>query len=267
MSRYFVGVGAQKAGTTWLHDQLELHPQVAVPRRKELHYFDTVAPARSGESFGPRHISSVRRSVEQGKWGLAEKTLEVLEVAFSGHRAYLDYLERQADEESVVVGEITPAYATLDARGFAMVRRVLQHPKVIFVMRDPVARYWSSLRMSSADSEDAVERFLTNSVDEFGTHERDDYAATVRLLDRVFGDDVLYLFYENLFGAESLHRVADHLGVAREWDWDIGRHSNVGVAIDRPATPDVVADRLAQQYRFVRRRFGDEVPESWAALG
>lgn len=36
----FLGIGAQKAGTTWLHDNLRCHPELFLPARKELHYFD-----------------------------------------------------------------------------------------------------------------------------------------------------------------------------------------------------------------------------------
>jgi hypothetical protein len=36
----FLGIGAQKAGTTWLFEQLRTHPEIYFPRRKELHYFD-----------------------------------------------------------------------------------------------------------------------------------------------------------------------------------------------------------------------------------
>jgi len=35
----FLGIGAQKSGTTTLHQLLEMHPGVFVPPRKELHYF------------------------------------------------------------------------------------------------------------------------------------------------------------------------------------------------------------------------------------
>ncbi|MFN5947419.1 MAG: sulfotransferase domain-containing protein [Pirellulaceae bacterium] len=35
----FLGIGAQKSGTTTLHQLLEMHPRVFVPPRKELHYF------------------------------------------------------------------------------------------------------------------------------------------------------------------------------------------------------------------------------------
>lgn len=37
----FVGVGAAKAGTTWLATCLQEHPQVCIPEQKELYYFST----------------------------------------------------------------------------------------------------------------------------------------------------------------------------------------------------------------------------------
>jgi hypothetical protein len=36
----FLGIGAQKAGTTWLWENLRQHPEIFVPDKKELHYFD-----------------------------------------------------------------------------------------------------------------------------------------------------------------------------------------------------------------------------------
>jgi hypothetical protein len=36
----FLGIGAQKAGTTWLHSNFRAHPQIYIPSKKELHYFD-----------------------------------------------------------------------------------------------------------------------------------------------------------------------------------------------------------------------------------
>ena len=36
----FLGIGAQKAGTTWLWENLRRHPEIFLPDKKELHYFD-----------------------------------------------------------------------------------------------------------------------------------------------------------------------------------------------------------------------------------
>jgi hypothetical protein len=36
----FLCIGAQKAGTTWLYENLKRHPEVYLPERKEIHYWD-----------------------------------------------------------------------------------------------------------------------------------------------------------------------------------------------------------------------------------
>ena len=36
---HFLGVGTQKGGTTTLHRLLQQHPEVFIPKGKEVHYF------------------------------------------------------------------------------------------------------------------------------------------------------------------------------------------------------------------------------------
>jgi hypothetical protein len=40
----FIGIGAQKSGTSWAHEQLKAHPQVFVPETEELNFFYTDRP-------------------------------------------------------------------------------------------------------------------------------------------------------------------------------------------------------------------------------
>lgn len=39
-SPHFICIGAQKSGTTWLHNNLSLHSEIYLPEQKELHYFN-----------------------------------------------------------------------------------------------------------------------------------------------------------------------------------------------------------------------------------
>jgi hypothetical protein len=58
----FIGIGAQKAGTTWLHRNIVDHPQIWIPR-KEVHYFDRKINDRSNVAtrlFG--------KSLEDERW-------------------------------------------------------------------------------------------------------------------------------------------------------------------------------------------------------
>src|SRR3712207_5758356 len=63
--RHFLGIGAQKAGTTWLHAQLQRHPQVLVPvPHKEWHYFDSVCPTRTGLSHRDLYLRQIRQHLQ-----------------------------------------------------------------------------------------------------------------------------------------------------------------------------------------------------------
>ena len=60
---HFIGIGAQKAGTTWLYRNLQEHPEVWLPPEKELHYFDEKRIARRslvGRACG--------RTVDGARW-------------------------------------------------------------------------------------------------------------------------------------------------------------------------------------------------------
>ena len=37
----FLGIGAQKCGTSWCHENLRRHPNIFLPEQKELHFWDT----------------------------------------------------------------------------------------------------------------------------------------------------------------------------------------------------------------------------------
>ena len=48
------GIGAAKAGTTWLYRYLAAHPEVRLPAVKELHYFDTCETGKFDRQVAPR---------------------------------------------------------------------------------------------------------------------------------------------------------------------------------------------------------------------
>ncbi|CDH46423.1 MAG: sulfotransferase [Candidatus Competibacteraceae bacterium] len=47
----FLGIGAQKAGTTWLYSQLRQHPQLAFPLTKEAHFWNRPHDAVGIQSY------------------------------------------------------------------------------------------------------------------------------------------------------------------------------------------------------------------------
>ncbi|GAA5152667.1 hypothetical protein GCM10023340_33350 [Nocardioides marinquilinus] len=272
--RYFVGLGAQKCGTSWLHHQLGLHPQVAVPQPKELHYFDGVHRPRAGPRFGTHFVPSLRASAERVREGgttradarRVDAAADWLDFVMRGDHAYRARLRRHADEHTVVAGEITPSYSTLGDEGFAAIGPALEQPRAIFLMRDPLARYWSAVKFAVKDRGDPAEVFAEHW--RLPTVQvRGDYRTTLELIDRHLpADDVLVLFYEDLVGEEGLRRVASFLGVDEVWDWELTAKP---LATARTPMPDVtpeLAAELRPQYEYVRDRFGAAVPARWAGV-
>ena len=132
----FICIGAQKAGTTWLYAQLAAHPDFWMPPRKEIHYFD---------ERGNRPIKPWWRTRDERDLRFQEK-LQSLSAQF-----WLDltnYGQLFAAKESLLSGDITPAYSMLPDEIIAMVTRQFPKAKVIFLARDPVERAWSQISMS-----------------------------------------------------------------------------------------------------------------------
>lgn len=107
----FVGIGAQRCGTSWWHSLLAQHPQVAGLGlgAKELHFFD---------DFWQRSVSA------QDRW---------------------DYASHFRRRRGQVAGEWTPRYL-FDPWAVPALLEIAPSTKLIVILRDPVARFRSGLR-------------------------------------------------------------------------------------------------------------------------
>jgi sulfotransferase family protein len=106
----FVGIGVQRAGTSWWFDLLVKHPQVESPngRRKELHYFDEYW----------------RKQFDEG--------------------ARLDYRSYFPRPPGHVAGEWTPRYVH-DGWTPPLLAEAAPQAKILIILRDPIDRYLSGL--------------------------------------------------------------------------------------------------------------------------
>jgi hypothetical protein len=135
----FLGIGAARAGSSWLYAVLERHPALWLPPVKELHYFDNLR-------HNKRHYRFLRMRLAAGLGG--GRRLSLWDARY--------FLGRRSDEwycrlfdpgrrRGLITGEITPAYSVLDERLLARIRALNPQVKLIFCMRDPVVRTWSSV--------------------------------------------------------------------------------------------------------------------------
>jgi hypothetical protein len=150
----FLCIGAQKGGTRWLYDQLQLHPDFWMPPVKELHYFDRRSPSAASVNLGRRAEENLKRT-NRRQAKLALRPLDQRDIDFLA--AYVAMPWWRTDLEAyarlfslkgdLLSGDITPDYSTLTERQIARIMRRFPKARVVFIARDPVERVWSHLTM------------------------------------------------------------------------------------------------------------------------
>lgn len=145
----FIGIGAQRAGTTWLHRHLSRHRDTFLFRAfKEVHYFDVV------HLSGSRHRSYQSDRLAEWKRRLESKGQATPELV-----ATLDHLRAAPRDDDwyrrlfglapahKLCGEITPAYSVLSDDAVAHMLRLNPDVKFILLLRHPIERAWSNVRL------------------------------------------------------------------------------------------------------------------------
>lgn len=149
----FLCIGAQKAGTTWLYENLKHQPGIWLPPVKEIHYLDHPRPSTwkrltsetTHHKSARRYLFDCLQDVATGKKGQSDLSL-AWHLAFEDRDdAWYDKLFSWSDQP--IAGEICPGYARLPADKIEKLARRYPHLKIIYMLRDPVDRAWSSVAM------------------------------------------------------------------------------------------------------------------------
>lgn len=212
----FVGIGAHRAGSTWLWSNLRRHPDIYMPGTKELHHFD----------YHDRR--------------------QVLPFSKEGDRL-LRYGARflPGKIQGRTSGEITPAYSTLPINQVRRIRDRFPDLRVIFVMRNPVDRAWSHAKQSvppiyEKPLEDVTREELREFFDLPFVVNRGDYQRVLENWGTVFPDDRLFVgILEEMSSrpAEVFPELLGFLKVDPDWDvdWDtVHRPVNETSEVDMP---------------------------------
>ena len=211
----FLGIGAQKGGTTWLYEQLRRHPQIGFPKGKEAHFWDRL----EGLSGVPAYVN-----------------------AFADPERY--------------EGEITPAYALLSQEVIAEIRRAAPGLRLIYMMRNPVERAWSSALMALARAEmridEASDAWFVDHFRSRGSLGRGDYATCIRNWRSAFPSEQLLLIrYERIVSEpeDVLRRCYRHIGVDDLPPGSLGRCRERVFAGPGHAIRPQLRERLETLYR------------------
>lgn len=107
----FIGIGAEKAGTTWVADCLREHPEIFIPQKKEIFFFN---------EYDPHFLNVKNFRYERG----------------------IDWYTNQFKDNNLIRGEFSPTYLYCQMAA----KRIHRHfpgIKLIIILRDPVRRAYS----------------------------------------------------------------------------------------------------------------------------
>lgn len=263
---FLVGLGAMRAGTTWLHGHLAASPQFAAGPRKEWHVLDVVDLPSSGW-LRRRLADTVRRASHDAARGrpvdpgLLARAAMVLDPDL-----YPSYVaDLLAPGAARLACDLTPSYALLSAERLMWLRDALGRHGVrmraVFVMRDPVGRLWSHLRLRAARAGQEID--ATALLDALGREpyeSRTRYERTLTTLARALPPaDVHLALYEQLFTETAVTAVARFAGIVpHPGRFDL--RANAAPSAPAPV-PDAVARRIAEHYEATYAAVAAALPE------
>ena len=150
----FLGIGAPKAGTSWLHVNLKHHPSIWMPPLKEIHHFDDPSPRRlithvfAASRRGPkaRLRGVLRRQGFRLRNLRGERRLWWLRYLFL-RRSDHWYGGLFLPGPGQIAGEVTPGYAALAEQVVARIHALMPRARIVYLLRNPIDRTWSQVAM------------------------------------------------------------------------------------------------------------------------
>jgi len=211
----FIGIGAQKAGTTWLHSQLKQHPEIWLPATKELHFFNSNNSSRPTDWY-QSHFASA--------------------------------------SPQCLTGEVTPAYAICNPHQIEHMHAVCPHAKLLFLLRNPVDRFWSQCLMKQAAGELAVDdhaaaiAFFESSIG----RPRGDYLQTIDNFCRLYHPSQILLIFFDAIARSPQQILSDVFSFLDLPDHPIpAAHLNltIGSAATSTPMPEELRQHVAESYQ------------------
>lgn len=235
---FLLGVGAQKAGTSWLHDQLNRRQDANFGFCKEYHVFDALT-LDAFSRYRPQ-------SPPLWRWRTWRR-----ERFFQDPNRYFDYFTGLLSRPGCrLSGDITPSYGCLSAETLQWIGDAFKERSIrtcpVFILRDPIERLLSQQRMQlrkkkKLNPADEVRAFhkLADKLEQHPSL-RSDYVSTLHSLSESFAkEDICLLLFEQLFDASSHHRLCEQMSLAYQ-PMDIAKKVNASSS-NTPVPKDLLA--------------------------
>ena len=233
-----------------------------MPPVKEVHYFD-----RSPDYPSPNKLAESKLStrLRQPAW-LFDASLRCAYALVKGGPSALkwktkwffsnysdDWYLSLFDGVDAITGDITPAYSILSPEDVARVHSLLPQAKIVYLLRNPIERSWSSYRKQYLRSGDRLElddmlKYLASST----IASRSDYVSTIDLYTAQYGrEHVIISSYDALKSkpVEMLSEIVAFLGGRPELVEQYCAVDRVTNPSPAAALPEEVKKAMSDWYR------------------
>ena len=277
--KFFICAGAQKGGTTWLHKNLVSHPELSLPPRKELRYFDAIhfhdfekLRRQRLRQFALRYNSYVK-SVLSG----ADLQPNAKELEWNFRYAVVDRENYNDDwyeslfnkcDPTKLTGEFSPNYSLLPAEGVQNMLKVAPGAKIVLILRDPVDRLWSGsvyARRSKINGVPTDEDYKEIEVESCKDIQMrfSNYSRVIPIFEDTFGvENVLYLFYDDIYTRpmDVLRRFSEFFELDHKDAWYKSLREPVNEGPKVPRNTALIAkmsERLSDELLWLEEKFPD----------
>ena len=275
----FLCIGAMKAGSSWLYQNIKQHPDVWMPPRKEIHFFDDILPLpllvslTNPRTFRQRkalirHLLKPRnqKDIQDREWLLRLLLLP---------RTDRWYESLFLPEEGQISGDITPTYAAIKESRVAKVKALMPDVKIIYLLRNPVHRAWSQTAMHfdrwrGQGLQETTDKQIRGYLKRGSHYRHSDYMGNLRTWEHFFPRHQFHIGFFDRFVQDpreflrDIYRFLELDSSDRFIPRAVHEKRNPG---RYPAVPDRFAHYLATQYleqtERLHQRFDNQYTAEW----
>jgi hypothetical protein len=262
-----IHLGATRTGSKWVSNYFKEHSQILMSPIRVLNYFTRAEHFH--QHFEAALVAAEAEFADKG--GEAKPSAALVQLrdrVRMNHDpdAFLDYYRKRWTGEKVFA-DVTPSYYVEERDMFARMRDAHAKVRFLLVMRNPIDRLWSGMRLARMGNPDydppaKLDQLLGAPLPPW----RRNYITALTDLDAVAPQGHLKVcFFEEMFDMAQIGDLCAFLEIETEpADVTTAQNQSEGVGLDEERRGRLYA-KLAPVYRFVHDRHEGRLPASWLA--
>lgn len=288
----FICIGAQKAGTSWLHWNLLFHPDTEMPPEKEINFFYPPGlpfPREFHDTQGnPEEWANQQNQLNSQTWikwyhnlqraiKSKDRNYEIKwwKQSLFSDRTAENYIKLFKRSKGKISGDMSPAYANMSESDIAKLVEAAPKAKIIYLLRHPIERSWSSFRMVNREfllnkpSEEAILNFITNDPAAYKYTRSSLYSEKLQRWERYCSDRMKVWFYDHLCEnpEEFFGEICQYLNIRPIFTFNHNKiyekvHDSHSYSIPK-SVHQYFLNILKEEIILLHRRFNNSYTQRW----